>query len=330
MTAAAIIKDIQQKKFAPVYVLQGEEPYYIDLITEALLDNVLNEAEREFNQSILYGKDINERELLPIVKRFPMGSERQLIIVKEAQNLRKLELLEPLLKNPVPSSIFVLNLKGKKLDKRKAYAKSMDKSVVVYNSEKIRDYNLQSWIKSYAHERNFRLDEQSIFLLSEYLGNDLGKISNELEKLKILLKEGEEISPGFIEKHIGISKEYNIWELQDAIGKRDHMKAQKMVHYFGKNEKAMPFELFIGSMFSYFTKLMKVKLISSQSELNRSVPGGPFAVKKAQEGARNFSIEKLEDNISILHQYDLRKKGVKNGSADYPALLQELVYKFIR
>ena len=330
MTAATIVHDIQRKNFAPVYILQGEEPFYIDMITDALLDNVLNESEKEFNQSILYGKDISEKELLPIVKRFPMGAERQLVVVKEAQNLRKLEDLAPLLKNPVPTSILVLNLKGKKLDKRKAFTKAIAKSVVVFNSEKIRDYHIQNWIKSYAQERDLRIDDKSAFLLAEYLGNDLSKISNELEKLKILLKDDEPVTTAFIEKHIGISKEFNIWELQDAIGKRDMAKAQKMVHYFGKNERVLAFEMFIGRMFVYFSKLMKAKLISSQSQLMKAIPGGPFAVKKAQEGAQNYSLTRLEENISLLHTYDLRRKGVKNGSADYEALLKELVFGFMR
>ena len=220
-------------------------------------------------------------------------------------------------------------LKGKKLDKRKKFTKEIDKSAILFTSDKVRDYKLSEWIKNYALQKNIQLDNRAVFLLSEYLGNDLSKITNELDKLQILVKDGEAITPAIIEKNIGISKDYNVWELQDAIGKKDMLKANKIVKYLGQNEKAVPFEMFVGSMYTFFMKLIKAKGVTNQGALMKIVPGGPYAAKIALEQARNFSLSKLENCISLLHEYDLRNKGVKNGGAEYSALVQEIVFKVL-
>ena len=196
-----------------------------------------------------------------------MMSEKQLIVLREAQDMKAIEDLAPVLTNPVPSTILVIDLKGKKLDKRKAFVKNISKKAVIYTSDKIREYNIVSWIKNYARENGFKIEDKSIYLLSEYLGNDLAKITNELDKLKILIGENEAITTETIEKNIGISKDYNVWELQDALAKRNILKANKIVNYFGKNPNAMPFELFIGSMYNFTTKMMKAKKVPEQGQL---------------------------------------------------------------
>ena len=328
MTSESIIQQIKKKSFAPVYILQGEESFYIDQITDCIIEHALTEEEREFNQSIVYGKDVNPKELLSAVKRYPMGAEKQLVVLKEAQELKNLEVFAPILEHPVPTSIFVINLKGKKLDKRKSFTKKISTNAIIFNSDKVKEHAITPWINNYASKNGIKLSHESLFILAEYLGNDLSKLTNALEKLKILAKE-QEIEPNFIEAHIGISKDYNIWELQDAIGKRNVAKANKIVNYFGQNDKAMAFEMFIGSMYNFFSKLIKAKAIPNQSALMKHVPGGPYAAKIAIEQSRNFSEQKLHQCIGLLHEYDLRKKGVKNGSAESHALLQEIVYRFL-
>ncbi len=329
MSSDSLLKDIQQQKFAPIYILQGDESYYIDQIAEAILEHALSETEREFNQTVVYGKDVDPMQLLSVIKRYPMGAQRQLIVLKEAQELRSLEVFAPVLKNPIPTSIFVIMLKGKKLDKRKKFTKEIDKNAVLFTSDKVRDYQLTDWIKNYTAKKNIPIDNRAMFLLSEYLGNDLSKITNELDKLQILVKDGETINPSIIERNIGISKDYNVWELQDAIGKKDILKANKIVKYLGQNEKAVPFEMFVGSMYTFFTKLIKAKKVTNQSALMKVVPGGPYAAKIALEQSRNFSLPKLENCISLLHEYDLRNKGVRNGGTEYGALIQEIVFRFL-
>lgn len=329
MSYEATLNKIKNKEFAPLYILEGDESYFIDQITEALIDNVLSEEEKEFNQTIVYGKDTDPKELLNVIKRFPLMSEYQLVVLKEAQEMRSLDDFAGILENPIPTTIFVIALKKKKLDKRKSWVKKISKQVVHLNFAHLKENQLAPWINGYVNSMGISIDAKSIQMLIEFLGSDLVKLTNEIEKLKILLKGKGAITPELIERNIGISKDFNVWELQDALGEKNHLKAHRIINHFAGNLQAHPFELFIPSLYSYFVKLIKVKENEGQANLAKIAGIPPYFLGKLVAQSRNYSMPKLEYIISVLSEYDLRKKGVNNGSAEAGALMQEVTIKIL-
>lgn len=326
-----IITQIDNKVFKPVYFLMGEESYYIDKISDYISKNILSTEEKEFNQTTLYGKDIDVATIVSEAKQFPFGSEYRVVIVKEAQDIRSIDKLESYLDNPSPSTILVICYKYKKIDKRKKFGKELSKKTVLFESKKLYDNQVPAWIKNYVTELNCSIDDKSCRILTEYLGSDLSKISNELNKLSLNLKSGEQITPKIIEENIGISKDYNIFELQNALGVKDILKSNRIIKHFSENPKNHPFVFTISSLFSYFQKIMIYHNLKDKSKNSAASALGvnPFFVSSYQIAAKNYSMSKLFKIFTYLKDYDLKSKGLNNPSTNESELLKELTFKIL-
>src|SRR5690606_31529353 len=249
----SIIKDIKNNKLSPIYFLYGDEPFYIDLISKTIENEVLSEDEKGFNQSVLYGNDVEIANVVALAKQFPMGAERQVIILKEAQHLsRTIDQLESYAAQPQPTTVLVFNYKGKTLDKRKKLYKEIQKNGILFESKKLYENQIPDWIENKAKTNGFSIDPKAKFLLAEFIGNDLSRIENELEKLKLIIENGI-ITPEIIEKNIGISKDYNNFELRKAIETRNAKKAFEIIHYFGQNPKDNPLVMTLSILFQLFS-----------------------------------------------------------------------------
>ncbi len=331
MTYEEIIGNLQKKIYHPIYFLMGEETYFIDKISDYITDNVLTDAEKGFNQTVLYGKDIEPDAIMANARRFPMMSNYQVIIVREAQNIKKIEDLEPYAKNPLNSTILVINYKYKTLDKRKTFAKLIEQKGVLFESKKIYENQLPTWISSYLKTQHYTITPQAAAMISEYLGADLSKVANELDKLIISLPQGTQITPDHVEKNIGISKEFNVYELQNALGERDLLKTNRIINYFGANPASSPVPVVISSLFSYFTKILTYHFLEDKSQNNVAsvLQVHPFFVKTYLVAAKNYNIKKLVEVISILREYDMRSKGFGNNAASPADLQREMVYRIL-
>ncbi len=250
-----IISSIENKVYHPVYFLCGEEPFYIDKITDYITDNVLEAQEKEFNHSVLYGKEVNIAQIIAEAKQFPFGSTHRVVIVKEAQNIRNIEDLENYLNNPQPSTLLVICYKYKKLDKRKRFTKTLVKKALLFESKRLYDNQVPDWIAKYLTEKGHKIEEKASFMLTEFLGTELANISNELDKLTLIVKKEEKITAGIVEKNIGISKDYNIFEFQQALGEKNILKANQIAMHFAANPKNHPLVLTLGMLFSFFQKI---------------------------------------------------------------------------
>jgi DNA polymerase-3 subunit delta len=326
-----IIADLKNKIYYPVYFLHGDEPYFIDFICDYIEANVLNEAEREFDQTVLYGRDVSIGTIIDTAKRYPMMSGYHVLIIREAQEISQIEDLQPYVDHPLKSTILVLAYKYQKLDKRKTFARSLEKSGVLFESARIYDNQVPAWIISQVKARDYQISPKACALLAEYLGADLGRIMNELEKLVINLPAGATITEEVIERNIGISKDYNVFELQAALGARDVVKTNRIITYFAANPKQNPAVVVLTVLFSFFVKLMVYHQLADKSRNNAAsvLSVNPFFVKDYTEAAGNYSLRKLRGVIALLHQYDLRVKGVNNASTEEGELLKELVYKIL-
>jgi DNA polymerase III subunit delta len=327
-----ILSDLKKKNYRPVYFLTGEEPYFIDLISDYIESNVLDEAEKEFNQSVLYGKDITCLDIVSEAKRYPLMSDHLVVIVKEAQNIRDIEKLDSYISQPAPNTILVICYKYKTLDKRTSFAKKVDKNALLLDSKKLYDNQIPDWIINFLKEKNYRADEKALVLLTEYLGSNLSKIANELNKLMINLPIGGQITTDHIEKFIGISKDYNVFELQSALGKKDVMKANKIINYFAANTKENPLVVIIGTLFSYFSKILTFHYLENKNDqkaVASALKVNPFFVKDYMVAARNFDIRKTVEIVSILREYDAKSKGVENVSASEGDLMKEMIFKIL-
>jgi len=331
MTFDQIINDLKNKIYYPVYFLSGEEPYYIDLITDYIEKNVLSEEEKEFNQTILYGKDVDAHLIASSAKRFPMMSNYQVVIVKEAQDVKKLDELQPYIENPLESTILVLCYKYKKLDKRKVFTKTIQKKGVFYESQKLYENKVPEWIRNYLNDKGYQITLKASVLISEHLGTDLERIVNEISKLTINIPEKTEITEEHVEANIGISKDYNIFELQKALGKKDISKANMIVNYFAANEKDNPIVKVVAILNGFFVKTMIFHQLKNKSKnsVATALSVHPFFVQDYQIAARSYNMKKLAAIISYLREYDLKAKGVDNVSVKDGELLKELVFKIL-
>ena len=328
----SILQDIKAKKFQKIYFLHGEEAYYIDKITDAIIENALEEHERDFNQTIVYGKDSEPISTISEAKAYPMMAERRLVVIREAQDLKdKVEELLPYLENPSEQTIFVLNYKYKNYDSRKKAIKAAKKNGLVFKSDKISDYKLPDWINSYVKSRGYGISSKACLLLADFLGGDLSKITNELDKLEILVEKGTTINEVHIEENIGISKDYNVFELSNAIGMRDVLKANKIADYFEHNPKAGPMMVIVASLFTLHSQMMKVHFSANKSKdaIAKSLKMHPFVAGKMISAAKIYNPKKIAVNIAILHEYDLKSKGVNNPSTSGGQLLKEMIYKLM-
>ena len=333
MTAQEIIKDIKARKLKPIYLLHGEESYYIDLVSDYLEQHVLSDSEKGFNQTIFYGKDTEVMTVLNAAKRYPMMSDYQLVLVKEAQELKidkAAEQFQAYCENPLPSTILVLCHKYGKFDKRKKVYKILEKTGVVFESASIYENKVPAWIDDFVRDKGYHINPKASALLAEYLGNDLSKVANELEKLMLNVSKTQEIGTKEVQDNIGISKDYNVFELQNALARKDVFKANQIVNYFEANPKANPMVLVMGNLASYFTKILKYHYVVDKSQLARELGVSPYFVKDYDLAARNYNYGKTLEIISLLRAYDLKSKGVDStGNTEHGELMRELIYKII-
>ena len=330
--AVQIVNTIKKGQISPIYFLYGEEAYFIDKISDYIGAKVLTEEEKGFNQMVLYGKDVSIDDIVSNAKRYPMMAERQVVIVKEAQQLsRTIEDLCSYAENPQQSTVMVICYKYKKLDKRKKLHKIIKKNGVIFESKKLYENQVSDWLRKHLLSNGYTISHKASLLLVEYLGTDLGKISKELDKLKLVLPKETEINPQHIEEHIGISKDYNNFELKRAIGDRDIVKATKIINYFAQNPKDNPFILTITLLHSFFTQLLQYHGLSDHSPKNvaSTLRINPYFVKEIQTAARNYPMKKVSAIISSLREMDLKGKGVGASPMKEADLLKELLYKIV-
>ena len=331
-TFEEIISDLKKRIFKPVYFLAGDEPYYIDLITDFIAEKVLSEEEKAFNQVIIYGEETSVNSIIETSRRFPMMASHQVVIVKEGQALKKIEDLTIYLDKPLLSTILVLNYKYRVIDKRTKLYKALDTQGVYFESMRLRDYQVPPWIERYLMTKGIKINPDASAMLTEFLGADLHKIVNELDKLLITLPAGKPvITTSLIEKNIGISKDYNNFELQKAIGEKNILKANMIVRYFTENPNDNPVTLTIASLFSLFTKILTYHYLTDRSKNNVAsvLKIHPYFVKDYEISAMKYNATKTIQIISLLRTYDMKTKGFGDVSTDQGDLLKELVYKIL-
>lgn len=332
-----IMTALKARKFDPVYFLQGEESYFIDLISDHIEQHALSDAEKGFNQVILYGKDVSMATVLTNARRFPMMAEKQVVIVKEAQDIQDLnkelgiKLLLEYLKQPVPSTILVFCHKHKSLDKRRELGKNIEKLATTISGKKMYDNQLPDFLADYAREKQVNADMQAIQALCEFVGNDLNRLTNEFDKVTIGLQPGEAVTIDQVLSKVGVSKEYNIFELQKAIVQRDLLQAARIVNYFESNTKKNPVIPVVAFLYSFFSKLLIASGAPDKSDkgLLSVLKISPYAIRDYTLALRYYPAPKIAANISYLKETDLKLKGVNAGSADEGQLLRELIYRLM-
>lgn len=327
-----IISDLRKRIFKPVYFLAGDEPYYIDLITDYIGTKVLSDSEKAFNQLIIYGEETSVHAVIDAARRFPMMASHQVVIIKEAQSLKKIEDLLFYVEKPLLSTILVFNYKYKTLDKRTRLHKLLDSQCVYFESMRLRDYQVPPWIERYLMVKGIKINPDASSMLTEYLGTDLHKIVNELDKLLITLPSGKPvITSAIIEKNIGISKDYNNFELQKAIGEKNVLKANMIIQYFANNNKDNPINLTIASIFSLFTRILTYHYITDKSRNNVAavLKVNPYFVKDYETAAARYSVPKILQIINLLRAYDMKSKGFGDVSTEPGDILKELVYRIL-
>ncbi len=326
MNFPQIIDKIKRRDFAPVYLLMGQEPFYIDQITDAIENSVMEEEQRSFNQEVLYGKEAQVDSIVSSARTYPFGTEKRVVIIKEAKELKGVEQLGAYAEAPSPSTILVIAYKYGKFTAKQT--KPFEKQGIVFNSEKIKDYNLAKWVQTQATSHSYLLSDANARLLAEHIGNDLSRIDNEFVKLSIFLPKGSEITSDIIEKHIGISKEYNVFELQEALGERNITRAYAIALNFVNHIKENPNVKTIASLASFYTKMLAYQLSDKTQDSSRAIFGNlpPFILDKNCRNAQSYSLLELRKIIATLREYDLKSKGVDNIAPD-EQLLRELIYK---
>jgi DNA polymerase-3 subunit delta len=328
----ALIKDIKNRNFKPIYFLMGEEDYFIDKISNLIENTVLKEEEKGFNQMVVYGKETKVEDIISNAKRYPMMADYQVIIIKEAQDLsRTIENLTPYALNPQPTTILVFNYKYKKLDARKKLSKAIKKAGVIFESKKLYDNQVASWINNELKSKGYSINPVASELLVSFLGNNLSKINNELNKLTLVLPKGTLITPDHIEQNIGISKEFNVFELNKAIGNKQIKKANQIINYFIQNEKNNPLPVVLGQLNAYFTKLLLLHGLKDKSQNNvaTKLKVHPFFVKEYFEAIRHYPMRKVAQIIGFIHTADMKSKGVGASGFTQKDILKELLFKIL-
>ncbi|KEY19898.1 DNA polymerase III subunit delta [Kaistella antarctica] len=329
-----ILKNIKNKELLPIYFFHGEEPFFMDVALKSFENDVLEEDEKAFNQTVVYGKDTTFSEVLSLARQFPMMGDKQVIIIKEAQDITltdpESKALLAYVENPAESTLLVIAYKYKKVDARKAFAKILTKKKMIFLSEKIRDYNIAKWIDGEIKAIGLKAKPNIPTLLGEYLGTDLSRISNELQKLKMILKEGELLDEKIIETNIGISKDFNVFELIKALGKKDEINAFKIAHYMGKS-KTHTLVMTIGNLYNFFSNLIIFQTMKGESPQNQAAAMGiaPFFLTQFADASRFYSLKHCTRAISILREIDLKSKGLGAINMTDNDLLTELVYKIL-
>lgn len=334
LTEKQLIDNLKAGKYLPVYLITGEENYYIDIVSDYFENQLIDESFRDFDQTIVYGRDVTMHSVVSLAQQFPMMSPIRLVLVKEAQdiNLKEWELLSKYLESPQPQTLLVFCYRHKKLDKRTAAYKAIAKVGGICEHAKLRDYEVPDWIGSYVNQHGFAITQRGSLLIAEYLGNDLGKISNELAKVFISLQPGDTINEDTIERNIGISKEYNVFELQNAIGRRDVVQCNRIINHFAANPKENPIQLILPNLYNYFIKIMEYHQLTdkSQSSAASALKVNPYFVRDYTTAAGNYPLGKLASCIGYLNEADLRCKGIHSSSTVTDGeILKELIFKII-
>ena len=323
-----IVNDIKEGNLKPIYFLMGEEPYYIDRLSDYIENNVLSEEEKGFNQTVLYGRDVSIEDIVSAAKRYPMMAERQVIIVKEAQDLSKsIDKFENYASDPMPSTVLVLCYKYKTLDKRKKVTKLIEKSGLVFESKKLYENQVGQWINRVLQAKNYSIEPKASAMLIEFLGTNLEKINNELDKLQIILPLGSTISANDIEENIGFSKDYNIFELRKAIGEMNQLKSYKIAQYFSENPKDHPLVMTTGMLFSFFVQLLQYHGLKDKNPKNVAtiLKVNPYFLKDYDVALRNYPMKKVSRIVSLLRDIDVKSKGVGANSLPQQELLKEML-----
>ncbi len=325
-----IVNDIKGGKIKPIYFLMGEESYYIDKLSDYIEQNVLLEEEKGFNQTVLYGRDVSIEDIVSTAKRYPMMSERQVVIIKEAQDLsRTIDKLESYVENPMHSTVLVFCYKYKTLDKRKKMTKMLDKVGVVYESKKLYENQVGEWIKRVLSGKSYSIEPKANAMLVEFLGTDLSKINNELEKLQIILPKGSTITPKHIEENIGFSKDFNVFELRKAIGERNQLKAYTIADHFAQNPKDNPIVMTTSLVFGFFVQLLKYHGLKDRNPKNVAAVLGinPFFLKEYDVALSHYPMRKVSQIVTALRTIDVKSKGVGANALPQSDLLKEMLYK---
>lgn len=341
MSFQQLLGDLKKKIYAPVYFLHGEESFYIDETVDFIENNVLSESEKEFNQTVLYGKDIDVLTLISYAKRYPMMSNYQVVIVKEAQDIRNLiakeskEGRDPFveyLQKPTPTTILVLAYKHKTIDGRTKLAKTIAKHAIMLESKRLFEREIPGWVKQYVLSKGYRIQAKAPELLAEYLGNDLSKVTNEIGKLMVSLQPGDEITTSMVQEKIGVSKDFNTFELYSALATRNIYKANLITRYFSSNPKNNPIQMTLPSIYTFFTKVLTYHTLpgrKEKSEVAAALGINPYFVNEYEQAARVYSVPACMRNIGYLREYDQMWKGVTVSNMNESALWQELIYKLM-
>lgn len=328
-----IVNDIKAGKIWPIYFLMGEEPYYIDKLSDFIEQNILSEEEKSFNQTVLYGRDVAVEDIVSAAKRYPMMAERQVIIVKEAQDLTKtIDKLESYAENPMPSTVLVLCYKYKTLDKRKKITKLLSKNGLVFESKKLFDNQVGDWIKRVLQGKNYTIEPKASAMLVEFLGNDLSKINNELEKLQIILPRGSMLTAKDIEDNIGFSKDFNVFELRKAIGDRNEFKAYQIAQYFADNPKDNPMVVTTSLVFSFFVNLLQYHGLKDRNPKHVAavLKVNPYFLKDYDVALKNYPMKKVSSIVATLRSIDVKSKGVGANALPNIDLLKEMLIGVFR
>ena len=331
MSAEKILNDWKKKLYKTVYWLEGEEDYYIDKVVEYAEQNILSETEQGFNLTIFYGKDANWPDVINACRRYPMFSEKQVVLLKEAQQMRDLDKLEPYIENPLTSTIFVVSHKEKKIDGRGKLAKLLAKKAEVLTTKKMSDNQLPEWTSEMVRAKGYSISQKALLVLVDHIGNDLKRLENEIDKLAVNLGERKSITEDDIEKFIGISKEFNAFELQDALGKKDLAKAIRIIGYFEANPKAAPIQLVLPTIYILFSKAYMIFGQSAKDDktIAANIGVNPWFVKDYIAAARNYGSAGITSALLLLHEYNLRSVGVNDVGTSDASLLKEMVVKIM-
>ncbi len=332
-TFEQILKELENKIYRPIYLLMGKEPYFIDKITDYIETSVLDESAKDFNLSVMYGKEVSVSDVVAAARRYPMMSDYQVVVLKEAQNLKDFDQLVSYVENPLSSTILVIAYKNGSYDKRKKLAKIISQNYVLFESQEIKEYKVGDFIKKYLKVKGFTVEEKAVAMLVEFLGNNISQITNELDKLIILLENRTHITATDIEKNIGISKDYNVFELLNAIGAKDAYRVQFIAQQFSKNSKAHPLVFTLQMIYQYFMKLLTIHQLRARKlpakEIASKLGINYYFYKDYEKAAQKYPMGKIVKNLELIHEYDLKSKGVGIADIDESELLRELLFRLM-
>lgn len=331
MSAEKILNDLKKQNYKPVYWLEGEEDYFIDQITNYAENKILTESEAGFNLSVFYGRDTAWTDVVNACRKYPMFSDKQVVVLKEAQSMKDIEKLEAYIEKPLASTFLFVAYKNKKLDGRTKLAKMLKDKAVLFTSKKMYDNELPEWTSNLIKSKGYSISNKALFLLIDHIGNDLSRLNNEVDKLALNLAGRKNITEDDIENFVGISKEFNVFELQQAIASKDLYKAVRIIQYFGANPKAAPLQLIFPSLYNFFSKVLMVYSVGARDEKTVAAAIGvhPFFVKDYIQTAMKFSHHEIEKVLLLLYEYNLRNIGINDAGTEDADLLKEMVVKMI-